>query len=92
MTAWRNFVIEQLKDKGEYPISDDMNFPSSQNLTEAIGSLKESQITLLELISTFPEERLKEKVANKPFSFQSMLHGIVHHDLYHLGQISLLNR
>jgi hypothetical protein len=31
-------------------------------------------------------------VPSREYSFQTMLHGIVHHELYHLGQIALLKR
>lgn len=92
MTAWRNYVIEQLSGNADFTVSDEMNFPKNAVLNAAIASLKESQKRLIDAITLFPEDRLKQKVGNKPYSFQTMLHGIIHHDLYHLGQIALLNR
>ena len=92
MTTWRNFVVERLKGNNDFEVSDEMNFPQSNVLADAIAKLKASQQTLIESIARFPEERLKEKVSGREYSFLTMLYGIVHHDLYHLGQIALLNR
>lgn len=90
--AWRKFVIEQLKGNYDFTVSDEMNFPTSINLVEAICNLKSIQEDLTKTIAGFPEDRLTEKVNSKPYSYQAMLYGILHHDLYHLGQISLLIR
>ena len=92
MTAWRIFVIEQLRGNHDFIITEELNFPKTTDLRVSIDSLKKSQQTLMDSISKFPEERLAEKVGERKFTYQSMLHGIIHHDLYHLGQISLLNR
>jgi uncharacterized damage-inducible protein DinB len=92
ITAWRKFVIEQLKGNNNYRVSEEMNFPTPTNLSETLDELKSTQAELVKCISNFPEERFTEKVLGKPFSYQTMLHGILHHDLYHIGQISLLNR
>ncbi len=92
MTTWRKFVIARLKGDEEYTVSDEMNFPSGTDLAGTIEQLKSSQKELIAAIQSFPEDRLTEKVGGKEFSYQTMLHGILHHDLYHLGQIVLLNK
>ena len=92
MTAWRKFVIEHLNGNDAYEVSDELNFPESKNISDAIDQLKASQSLLIETILKFPEERLKEKVGNRPYTYQFMAYGIINHDLYHLGQIALLNR
>jgi len=92
ITAWRRFVIERMNGNDAYDVSDEMNFPKPTDINEAIAGLKSSQEELIKCISDFPETRLSEKVDGKTYSYQTMLHGILHHDLYHLGQIGLLNR
>jgi len=92
MTAWRKYVIEILSGNDAYTVTDEMNFPKPTDLVLAIAELKSTQALLIKSISDFPESRLAEKVAGKPYSFQAMLHGILHHDLYHLGQLAILNR
>lgn len=93
MTAWRNFVCEKLEGNATYDIeTDEMNFPSTKNLKTAIQELKASQKRLLKLLEQTPIEKLEEKVPGRPFKFKVMLNGIIHHDLYHTGQIVLLKK
>jgi len=92
MTAWRKYVIEALSGNDTYTVTDEMNFPKPSDLSSAITELKSTQAQLINCISDFDEVRLTEKVPGKPYSFQTMLHGILHHDLYHLGQLVILNR
>lgn len=92
MTSWRVFVAEHLNGNDTYEVSDEMNFPKPGSWTGAVVALKQSQARLLEAIDRFPEERLDEVVPSRPYKFRVMLHGIVQHDIYHTGQISLLKR
>lgn len=93
MTAWRNFVCEKLEGNAAYDIdTDEMNFPEVENLKTAIRELKASQKRLLKLLEQTTVEKLEEKVPGRPFKFKIMLNGIIHHDLYHTGQIVLLKK
>jgi uncharacterized damage-inducible protein DinB len=92
MATWRRFVIERLNGNTTYEVSEEMNFYSPPDLPSTIQELTNTQQNLLEAIKNFPEEKLRNKVPTREYSFQTMLHGILHHDLYHLGQITLLNR
>jgi hypothetical protein len=92
MATWRKFVIERLNGNTTYEVSEEVNFASPTDLSSTIQELKLTQQNLLNAIKNFPEEKLREKVPTREYSFQTMLHGILHHDLYHLGQIALLNR
>jgi uncharacterized damage-inducible protein DinB len=92
MAIWRKFVVERLNGNTTYEVSEEMNFSSPTDLQITIQELKNTQQSLLEAIKNFPEEKLRDKVPTREYSFQTMLHGILHHDLYHLGQIALLNR
>jgi uncharacterized damage-inducible protein DinB len=92
MTAWRTFVIEELSGNSEYKVSEEMNFPVIDTWQEAVYGLMTSQEKLLASLAKFPDERLGEVVPNRPYKFFTMLHGIVHHDLYHLGQIVMISK
>jgi uncharacterized damage-inducible protein DinB len=58
----------------------------------ALGELERSHSELLAAVAEMSEEKLEEKVPGREFSFDILLHGVVHHDLYHAGQISLLRK
>ncbi|MEK6782092.1 MAG: DinB family protein [Bacteroidota bacterium] len=92
MTAWKTFVTEKLQGNESFDVSEEMNFPTSKSLSEAVNSLRKSQEKLLQSLKQFPAERLTEVVPNRPYKFFTMIHGVIHHDLYHLGQIVLIKR
>jgi uncharacterized damage-inducible protein DinB len=58
----------------------------------AVERLKATQRALREAVSKLPESRLHESVPGKSHSYWYELLGVVHHDLYHAGQISLLKK
>lgn len=57
-----------------------------------VAELDKTQQELIKAIRQFPESRLNEKVPNREYDFLTLLHGIIHHDIYHIGQIRLLLR
>jgi uncharacterized damage-inducible protein DinB len=94
IVAWRIFTVKKLQGDRDYKVTDDINFPAITDWNEALRSLDESQKNLLSAIESFPEERLKEPVAHidYKYTYYALLHGIIHHDLYHTGQISLIKK
>jgi uncharacterized damage-inducible protein DinB len=92
MTVWRTFVTEELLGNSGFRVSDEMNFATPESWPKAIHTLLDSQEKLLQSLEQFPAERLSEIVPNRPYKFFTMINGIIHHDLYHLGQIVLIKR
>jgi len=92
MTAWRNYVTEKLKGNDLFELSDEQNFPKETDWSRALVNLEQSQNNLIQALEKTPDERLQQVVPNRKFKFYTMLHGIIHHDLYHIGQIMLLKK
>jgi len=92
MTAWRNYVTEKLKGNDTFEVSDEENFPNESNWESALANLNRSQEDLLHALEKTSDEKLQEIVPNKKYKFFTMLHGIIHHDLYHTGQIQLIKK
>jgi uncharacterized damage-inducible protein DinB len=94
MTSWRIFVLKKLQGEQEYTVSDEMNFPAATNWTTALAALDESQLKLLEAIEKFDDTKLYQVVphGSHTYTFYTLLHGIIHHDLYHTGQIILMKK
>lgn len=59
---------------------------------QAVADLQNSQTALIAALEPFTDDRLEETVPGKKFNWYVMLHGLVHHDIYHSGQISLLKQ
>jgi uncharacterized damage-inducible protein DinB len=98
MTAWRTFVIKRLSGDNEFQVTDALNFPKPSTPPDAwkkaIKSLQDNQLELLGLINKLPDEKLGELVpgASHKYTWYTLLHGIIDHDVYHLGQIAILQK
>jgi uncharacterized damage-inducible protein DinB len=94
MTSWRNFTIKKLEGDLDYKVSDEQNFPALKNWSQALQELDESQRNLLAAVEKFPVEKLSELVAGvtQKYTYYTLIHGIIHHDLYHTGQIILITK
>lgn len=97
MIAWRVFVIKNMQGEVYDITKDAVNFPKAEQMDVAYwqdlqARLEKSQAQLLGLIRSWPDEKLWETVPGRKYTFYILLHGIVQHDLYHLGQIVLLKK
>jgi uncharacterized damage-inducible protein DinB len=57
---------------------------------QTLGELARTQTALLAALDRLTDDRLEEKAPGKPYSLYVLLHGTIHHDAYHAGQIALL--
>jgi uncharacterized damage-inducible protein DinB len=92
MTSWRRYVISRLKNGPYLEISDEMNFPNETDWIKVKTDLEQSQAEMISLVEILPVEKLDQLVpqATHAYTYYTLLHGIVHHDIYHTGQISLI--
>jgi uncharacterized damage-inducible protein DinB len=98
MTSWRIFTVKKLqgdktfdvtreKDWKTFPIFDEFEWEALQM------ELSLSQEELMnELEKLEDDEFLDEVVPGREYDYYTMLHGIIQHDLYHCGQISILKK
>ena len=97
INAWRDKVrrvlggeeMESLPDEEDWSPVDDT---SDEAWAKAVEELKRVHEVLIEAVSGFSESRLDETVPGASYTFYSMLHGLVQHDLYHAGQIAILKK
>jgi uncharacterized damage-inducible protein DinB len=97
MTAWRKFVIEQVKENLDYRVSDEANFksfpnPSQADWEEVLKALEDNQQAFLAALDVLDEARLYEQIPGRFYDLGFLIHSGMHHDLYHLGQIVLLKK
>ena len=94
MTSWRTFVTHRLAGDEQFQVAEDMNFPKPGEWEKALEKLKESQEGLLAAIRSFPDSRLGDLVpaSSHKYTFYTLLHGIIQHDIYHIGQIQLIRK
>src|SRR5689334_19742958 len=91
MISWREFVTRRLRGDENFQVSDEANFPSASSIGwhEAVQKLEGNQRELEEATRAFPEAKLSELVpgASHKYTYYTLLHGVIQHDIYHIGQI-----
>jgi len=99
MLAWRIFSVELLKGNFSFKIeinsTEDWNKNrqySSKEWYQLIERLKENQNTLIELTEGKNEAFLERVIKERKYTYFTMLENGIQHDVYHLGQIALLNK
>jgi len=94
--VWMSIAARRIQGDHVPSLTTEQDWPPATGTSEtdwrrALGALGEAQEKLEEEVKTLAEERLNQVVmGDTPQSIYVLLHGIVQHNLYHAGQISLL--
>jgi len=96
---WREFTIRNLLDDKPYLVELNSNkdwttiTDFSPAAWKAVLELyKKSTDELSEAIQTIDDSKLEEIVSGHKYTFYTLLHGVIQHDIYHSGQIVLLKK
>jgi uncharacterized damage-inducible protein DinB len=103
ITGWRGEVVRRLggraaatPEEGDWPKVPE---PSEENWQRALAALDASHRAVIDAVSALDAGRLetpvldyRDRAMGTGLSYAVTLHGLVHHDVYHTGQISLLKR
>ena len=97
MAVWLEVPVKIFKEKKDYH-----NIPMGVNWKPMGNTQEDWMITVLRLekavedivsvISNLPLEVFDEKVLNLDFNYRTLFNGALHHNLYHLGQITILKK
>jgi uncharacterized damage-inducible protein DinB len=94
--GWEEVFRRRLKgqaiaepEEGDFPPATES---SEEAWNRALRKLDETHQALIETIAELPEERLNEIVIGKDYTVDYLLRGLVRHNVYHAGQISLLKK
>jgi len=98
--AWRELFVKRLN--GDTSTSIQMNseldwpaLPTSQtaeNWKKLLARLSENQQELVKALKQKKDSVLAEEFANSKATLETHLEGNLQHDIYHLGQIAVLNK
>jgi uncharacterized damage-inducible protein DinB len=97
MTSWRIFAIQKINGNAEYEIEEDKNFGKFGKIDEfeletLLMEMSLSHDELLSVLVDKNDDFLMETVPGAEYDYYTLLHGIIHHDLYHTGQIAVLKK
>lgn len=76
-------------DPGDWP---DCPPPSEDAWQDACARLRRAQVALIEAVATLDLDSLARQTPGCRWTNYTMVHGTLHHDLYHAGQIALLRK
>lgn len=103
LTSWTKEVHRRLKESdwkepadGDWPAAPD---PTAGNWRMAVARFEEAHRALVATMEAFPAGRLDERLGTERNpalgtgqTFGEMLHGLLQHDAYHLGNIGVLKK
>lgn len=98
ITSWRIFAVKKIGGDEEFVIDNDkLNWGNLKSIDEFEWETLQMELTLShdELILALEDKDdsfLDEIVPGTEYDFHTLLHGIIHHDLYHTGQIAILKK
>ena len=95
-TFWLEAILDSLKDKAMPDPTMEVNWPrmgsTEEHWSQSLMRLEAAVNMVLDELAGWSDEDLERMVPGKDYTFKQMLHGAVHHNLYHAGQIAILNR
>jgi uncharacterized damage-inducible protein DinB len=96
--TWRNVAIRLLNGEKVAPVKAEENWPNppappaAAAWEETLTELSRTQGQFAAALVALSDERLNDIAAQRPspFTFYTLVHGVIQHDAYHAGQIALL--
>jgi uncharacterized damage-inducible protein DinB len=97
VAAWDEAVNRRIVVGKAVQLHDAENFPPVKDKSraawkKAVAHLKKAHAALIKTVAALPDRRLRERVPGKKYDNGFMLHGVTQHELYHAGQIAILQK
>ena len=98
IAVWESVGRRRLEgDRAQIDISSPDDWPPADEKSEAAweqakAALDRGHEALREAIAHVPDARLDEPIFEGMSTVYVTLHGVIHHDLYHAGQIAMLKK
>lgn len=94
---WQDFATRMLKGEQVNDPSDVENWPELNDVSttawqKTLDELRNSQREFREALEGWDEAKLQEVVPDRSYRYYQLLYGVIHHNLYHAGQIALLKK
>ena len=96
LISWRLAILERIE--GHEVKSPENNFfspvtdQSDSAWNKTLKNLEDSQNKWVNYLRDFSTDRFDQVPDSRPFTRYELIHGILQHDAYHLGQIRILSK
>ena len=99
MITWKEFTISRLRNENDKSLEafETMDWRQLDHTDKTLWQqglqrFAELHKELEEVIQQQKDELLSKPVNGRNYDFRKLLYGIVHHDIYHLGQIAYIKK
>lgn len=98
MITWAEVVENRLKDEALKAIAslEQLDWrkidPTVHTWRKGLSLLKDAHQRIINLLQHKDDTLLDAPVAGKKYDFRTMLHGLIQHNIYHLGQIAYIKK
>ncbi|HEU4471940.1 MAG TPA: DinB family protein [Flavisolibacter sp.] len=99
MITWREFTIDRLQHSPQMTLAYFENNDwrrldrTDKDLwPQGRERLQETQDQLLSLLRQTDDALLAKQVRERNYDFRKLLHGVIQHDIYHIGQIAFISK
>lgn len=98
MNTWAEFTLKRLEKDEEKDLAgfEKLDWreidPNEHTWEKGIAQFKVIHDLILEVLETKDDEFLPKEVDYREYNFRFLLHGIIQHDIYHLGQIAYVKK
>ena len=95
---WEEVVLRRFNGEiVDAPLNSPDDWPSNRKLSDsewkaALARLEKSHDAMQKAIEACPDEKLSQIVPKRDHNFYTLLHGIIDHCVYHVGQIALVKK
>jgi uncharacterized damage-inducible protein DinB len=97
IAAWQHFVCKRLEGE-QFEATPEQDWPAipskdEQTWQKTLSNLEQGYRKLSSAIGRINDKELDQTyVPGKPYTLYFLIHGIIQHNLFHAGQISLLKK
>ena len=96
MTFWETEVCRALNNLPARSMVE-LNFPAmpegtNQNWSDTLAGLRQSNADFRQCVSELDPARLDETTPGRKWSIYVDIHGVIHHHIFHAGQIVILSK
>ena len=96
ISFWMEEVWKSSRDHAKLNPDKKSDWPemgaTEEEWMQSVNRLEAAVNMTLDVLAGWDDEDLYKQVPGATFTFKQMLHGMVHHNLYHAGQINLLKK
>ncbi|MBD0375728.1 MAG: DinB family protein [Flavisolibacter sp.] len=99
MITWREFAIDRLQQKPQMQLKyfeqndwRQLDYSNKTLWQQVLERLQQTQDELIQLLKKQKDEILDKPIPERNYTFRKLLHGIIQHDVYHMGQVAYIQK